>query len=203
MADRIKIPRSICDRAQEIYKKLYMSKKLSGCTIEGQLAASMFLACRQLEEPRTFKEIGATTQCPNKELHKCYKMALPVLGISAVPQGKPADHITRYCARLQIKDYGVQSAAKHVACAVQRENLLMGKHPISVACACIYLVGQLSDPASQRSFDQLAYVSAMAVSTIQKAYSEIYLRRLTLVPIDVEDVKWFTTTDLVHAMPPP
>ena len=85
-------------------------------------------------------------QCPNKELHTCYKMALQVLGISAVPRVKPADHITRYCARLKIKDYGVQSAAKHVACAVQRENLLMGKNPISVACACIYLVGQLSDP---------------------------------------------------------
>jgi hypothetical protein len=43
----------------------------------------------------------------------------------------------------------------------------------------------------------------MAAETIKKAYSEIYLHRLTLVPIDVEDVKWVTTTDLVHAMPPP
>jgi transcription initiation factor TFIIB len=202
MGDRIKIPRLICERAEEIYKKLYLTKKLSGRKIEGVLAASMFIACRQLGEPRTFKEIGATMECPNKELNKCYKMALPVLGISAVPQGKPADHITRYCARLEIKDYGAICAAKHVAGAVQRENLLVGKNPISIAGACIYLVGQLSDPASQRSFEQIAHVTGITAETIQKAYSEIYLRRLTLVPIDVEDVKWVTTTDLVHAMPP-
>jgi transcription initiation factor TFIIB len=203
MADQIKIPRLIRERAEEIYKKIYLSKKLRGRKIEGQLAAAMFIACRQLGEPRTFKEIGTTMQCQNKELNKCYKMALQVPGISAGPQAKHADHITRYCARLEIKDYGAIRAAMHVANAVQREHLLVGKNPVSIAGACIYLVGQLSDPTSQRSFDRIAYVTGMAAETIKKAYSEIYLHRLTVVPIDVEDVKWVTTTDLVHAMPPP
>ena len=102
------------------------------------------------------------------------------------------------------RDQGLRAicAAKHVAGAVQRENLLVGKNPSSIAGACIYLVGQLSDPASQRSFEQIAHVTSITADTRQKAYIEIHLRRLTLVPIDVEDVKWVTTTDLVHAMPP-
>ena len=204
MADRIKIPRIICERAEETYKKLYLTKKLKGRKTEGVLAAAMFIACKQAGEPRTFKEIGATMECPNKELHKCYKMALPALGISGtVPRTRTADHISRFCARLQIKDYGAICAAKHVADVAQRENIAAGKNPISIAGACIYLIGQLSDPASQKSFQEIAHVTGMEAGTIEKIYKEIYLHRQTLVPIDVEGVKWITTKDLVHAMPPP
>ncbi len=203
MADRIKIPRLVRERAEEIYKKMYLSKKLRGRKIEGQLGAAMYIACRQFGDPRTFKEIGTTIICPNKELHKCFKMALQLPGISAGPQATAADHITRYCASLEIKDYGAICAAKHVANAVRSENLLVGKHPNSIAGASIYLVGQLSDPASRRDFDRIADVTGMVKDTIKSAYREIHLHRLKLVPIDVEDVKWVTTMDLIHALPPP
>ena len=72
--------------------------------------------------------------------------------------------------------YGVIAAAKHVATAVQeqvvsksifasskfsskpffRQSIGTGKSPISLASACIYLVGQLSEQASRRSFGEPA-----------------------------------------------
>ena len=90
----------------------------------------------------------------------------------------------------------------HVASTVQRERLLLGRNPVVIAGACIYLVGQLSDPKSQRSFGQIAHVTGISADGIKNSYSELYLHRLAVVPIDVEDVKWVTSTALVRALPP-
>ena len=201
MSDRIKIPRLVCERAEEIYKKIYETQKLKGRKTEGVLAAAMFIACKQEGEPRTFKEIGVTMDCASKEQHKCYKMALTALGISVL-RTKTEDLVTRYCARMQWQ-YGAICAAKHVAKVAQRENIGTGKNPISIAAACIYLVGQLSDPTTMRSYGAIADVSGIAAGTIEKAYRELYVHRQTLVPIDAEDVKWITTEALVDSLPPP
>ena len=69
MAERIDIPHAIRGRAEEIYKQLYETKQLDGRIREGVLAASLFIACRQQQMPRTFKDIGCTvdrSKCPNK-----------------------------------------------------------------------------------------------------------------------------------------
>lgn len=201
MADRIKIPRIVCERAEELYKKLYETKQLRGRKTEGVLAAAMFIACKQEGEPRTFKDIGVTMECPNKELHKCYKMALTALNITVL-RTKTEDLITRYCARMEIKHYGAICAAKHVAKVADRESIGAGKNTISIAAACIYLIGQLSDPATQRSYDSIAAVTGVAAGTIVKAYSDIYLHRQTLVPVEVEGVKWVPIMP-VDSLPPP
>ena len=69
MAERIDSPHAIRGRAEEIYKQLYETKQLNGRNREGVLAASLFIACRQQQMPRTFKDIGCTVdhnKCPNK-----------------------------------------------------------------------------------------------------------------------------------------
>ena len=189
MADRIKIPPIVCERAEELYKQLYETKNLRGRKTEGVLAAVLFIACKQEGEPRTFKDIGVTMECPQKELHKCYKMALTALNITVV-RTKPADLIARYCARMEIKNYGVICAAKHVAKVADAEDIGTGKNTISVAAACIHLICQLSEPATQRSYDAIAAVTGVGAGTIAKAYSDIYLHRQTLVPIGVDGIMW-------------
>ena len=55
----------------------------------------------------------------------------------------------------------------------------------------IYLVGQLSEQASRRSFGAIAAVSGVAEATIQKAYQDIYPHRQVVVPgPSAADVKW-------------
>ena len=133
-------------------------------------------------------------------------MALKALGIDgqalrAGGGGQPADLVERYCAKLQLA-YGAIAATRHVATAVQEQAIGTGKSPISLASACIYLVCQLSEQASRRSFAAIAAVSGVAEATIQKAYQDIYPHRQVVVPgPSAADVKWEPAV-AVDALPP-
>ena len=91
-------------------------------------------------------------------------------------RGKQPSQKSAGRALLVVGRYGVIAAAKHVATAVQeqvvcksdfcsfeiffsnvfRQSIGTGKSPISLASACIYLVGQLSGSLSRRSFGEPA-----------------------------------------------
>jgi transcription initiation factor TFIIIB Brf1 subunit/transcription initiation factor TFIIB len=65
-----------------------------------------------------------------------------------------------------------------------------GKSPVSVAAACIYMIGQLSEPAHHRSFMQLAQVTGVTEATIRKAFRDLHELRARLVPGADAGVSW-------------
>ena len=105
MGERINIPALIRSRAEEHYRDIYVSRQLRGRKKEGILAAALYIACKQEGVPRTFKEIGSMTSQPNKEIHKCYKMALKALGLGNLVTGgavSAEEFVQRFCSYLQV-----------------------------------------------------------------------------------------------------
>jgi transcription initiation factor TFIIB len=201
MAERIAIPMLAQSRAEEHYRDLYVAKQLRGRRKEGVLAAVIYIACKQEKMPRTFKEIGAMTACPDKEIHKCYKLAMKALGINAalgsgvaggVSTTSAADFVSRYCSQLQLP-IGVDNAATHVARAVAKlpPGVMAGKSPISLAMASIYLVTRLDQAPSHRSFTQLAQMAGITEATIRKAYHDLHPHRVEVVPgPEIQGMSW-------------
>ena len=78
MADRINLPKTIIDRANNLFKMVHDGKNLKGRANDAIAAACLYIACRQEGVPRTFKEIVAVSTVSKKEIGRCFKLILKV-----------------------------------------------------------------------------------------------------------------------------
>ena len=62
------------DRCKNLFKEVHQEKQLRGRANDAVAAACLFLACRQEDVPRSFKEICAVSRHPKKEIGRCYKL---------------------------------------------------------------------------------------------------------------------------------
>ncbi|CAG0916138.1 unnamed protein product [Notodromas monacha] len=90
MADRINLPRTIVDRANLLFKQVHESRSLKGRSNDAIASACLYIACRQENVPRTFKEICAISKVSKKEI------GLPN------PVQRAATHIAKKAGELDI-----------------------------------------------------------------------------------------------------
>ena len=62
------------DRCNALFKQVHEEKHLKGRANDAVAAACLYIACRQEEVPRSFKEICAVSRHPKKEIGKCFKL---------------------------------------------------------------------------------------------------------------------------------
>ncbi len=62
------------DRCKTLFKQVYEEKRLKGRANDAIAAACLFIACRQEDVPRSFKEICAVSKHPKKEIGRCFKI---------------------------------------------------------------------------------------------------------------------------------
>jgi transcription initiation factor TFIIB len=179
MCEAIGLPRLIGDAAKHLYKQVDERKLLRGKSNDALIAACIFIACRQENVSRTFKEICALTKVPKKEIGRCFKALVRELDTNMHSQDMSgADLMYRFCSNL-----GLPAEVKKAAVAVGERakdlGTLAGKSPVSIAAACIYMVASLYDQA--RTPKEIAHVAGVSEVTIKNAYKILYSKREELV----------------------
>ena len=143
MADRINLPKTIVDRANQLFKMVSDGKFLKGRSNDAIAAACLYIACRQEGVPRTFKEIVAVSTVSKKEIGRCFKLILKAHDTS-VELITTGDFMSRFCGTLSLPRH-VQRAATTIAKKAVDLDIVPGRSPISVAAAAIYMASQASD----------------------------------------------------------
>lgn len=192
MADRIQLPRKIVDQANTLFKEVYESKTLKGRSNDAIASACLYIACRQEQVPRTFKEICAISRISKKEIGRCFKLIVKNLEKS-VHVITSADFMSRFCSNLQLPP-DVKNAATFIAKRAVELDLVGGRSPISLAAAAIYMASQAS--AIKKTARDIGEIAGVAEVTIRQSYKQIYPRAKDLFP---ENFK-FTTP--IHSLPP-
>jgi len=185
MADRINLPRTIQDRANNLFKMVHDGKNLKGRSNDAIASASLYIACRQEGVPRTFKEICAVSKISKKEIGRCFKLILKALDTS-VDLITTGDFMSRFCSTLTLPN-SVQKAATSIARAAVDLDIVPGRSPISVAAAAIYMASQASE--HKRPQKEIGDVAGVADVTIRQSYKLMYPRAEELFP---KDFKFFT-----------
>ncbi|TRY63995.1 hypothetical protein TCAL_00793 [Tigriopus californicus] len=167
MCDRINLPRTITERANNLFKTVHEGRNLRGRSNEAIAAASLYIACRQEGVPRTFKEIVAVSTVSKKEIGRCFKLILKAHDDTNVDIITTGDFMDRFCGTLGLPR-DVQRAATHIAKTAVDLDIVPGRSPISVAAAAIYMASQASsDPRSQK---EIADIAGVADVTIRQSY---------------------------------
>jgi len=194
--DAMNIAKTVQDAAKHIFKMTDDAKLFKGKSQEVIIAGCIFIACRQSNVPRTFREVFALTKVPKKEIGRTFKMLEKFLQddrnkhlVRPMDNGTPVpatsstnatELCARYCAGLRFSNNHLMARISSELCEKSSSvKDLAGRSPLSVAAACIYMVSHLMGEG--KTSKSIATVAGVSDGTIKTAYRFLYQARENLI----------------------
>lgn len=188
MSNNAGIPKIIIDEAMRQHKKLSEMKTFRGCNRDGIIAASVYIAGRIHNYPRTAKEIASIFILDTTSATKGCKNAMNLLNTMEKEnanskthfcQTKPTAFIERYCSRLNLNKE-LTKVCQFVAAKIEKNNLIPENTPHSVAAGIIYFVAQSCNlNISKKNVNICSEISEV---TINKCYKKLEKMKSILIP---------------------
>jgi transcription initiation factor TFIIB len=133
------------------------------------LAASVYSACREMETPRTMKDIAAKSNVNRKDIARSYRTLIFELDIRT-PVVNPMKCIARVANRLSVSEKIKQQALSIMKEVVNKE-ISAGKEPMGLAATVLYA----SSIRSEEKIPQKDIASASGVTevTIRNRFKDL------------------------------
>lgn len=161
--------RSIRESASKIYRSALEANLIRGRTIDGVVAASIYIACRQSGLPRTLDEVAQFTSVSRKNLGRIERFLKRELNIKLVPPSA-TDYIPRFASQLELSN---KSEAKAIEIINESNEFTSGKGPQGIAAAALYISSiLLGERKSQKVVAEAAGVTEVTVRNRYKEISE-------------------------------
>lgn len=189
LASQAGIPKLIIDDAMRYHKKISEAKTFRGLNRDGIIAASIYVAARLNDYPRTAKEIATIFHLDNTSATRGCKNAISIINElehnmengekTMLCKTTPQSFIERYCSRLNINQE-LTRLCTFIAIRIQNNNLVPENTPHSIAAGIIYFVSQECNlNVSKRQVNDVSEISEV---TINKCYKKLEGIREQLVP---------------------
>ncbi|WP_407416449.1 transcription initiation factor IIB [Methanobrevibacter sp.] len=165
------LPNDVRENASLIYRKALENRLIIGRTVEGVVSASIYIACRQCNIPRTLAEIAVESSASKKQIARIQRSLARELKIKLTPPS-PSDYIPRFATELELSG---KSQAKAIKIAEQSKNrgLANGKGPNGIAAAALYIASlMVNERKSQRDIAEVAGVTEVTLRNRYKELSE-------------------------------
>jgi transcription initiation factor TFIIB len=189
MAQNGGISKICVDEALVIHKDISEQKMFRGCNRAGTIAASIYIACRLNECPRTAHELAEIFHLDKTSATNGCSLALDMLNNvdrnhgseeqSTMISTSPKDFIERYCSRLNMSKQQIMLAL-FIAKKVESSNLIPDNTPNSIAAGITYFVCQLFD--LNRSKTDIKVVCGVSEVTINKCFKKLETIKDQIVP---------------------
>lgn len=188
--ETINMGQNVTNAAKHIFKLVDKHKILKGKPQEAIIAGCIFIACRQNNVGRTFREIFTLTNVHKKEVGRIFKTLQSFLqkiqdtegdgavGLNTVTNydnraAEAEDLVQRYVSYLGLKDQQkISRISKELCIESKKYSKLVGRSPLSVAAACIYMACHLVN--EPRSTAEIAKYSGVSDGTVKNSYKFLY-----------------------------
>ena len=196
------ISKMIIDEALRVHKRISEHKTFRSLNRDGVVGASIYIACKIHNCPRTPKEIATIFNLDNTSATKGCKNAVSIINElesnldnsekTNFCKTKPEAFIERYCSRLSINDE-LTKVCQFIAVMIEKQNLIPENTPHSIASGIIYFVACMCHlPITKKDVNR---ISDMSEVTINKCYKKLYDMRDRLLPKMIVD-KYARTTEI-------
>jgi len=111
-------------------------KDLRGRTTSGILSAAIYIACRELETPKTLKDILAVSTITRRDTTRSYRQLVFELDLK-IPVVDPMKCIARVANRAHLSEMAKRQAIS-IMHAVRKAGLSDGKNPMGLAATVLY-----------------------------------------------------------------
>ncbi|MBS7627990.1 hypothetical protein KEJ36_04180, partial [Candidatus Bathyarchaeota archaeon] len=176
MSTSLNIPRHILETASVIYRRALKLHLIRGRSIQGMVAAAIYMACRQCGVARTLDEISRVSLLSKKEIGRSYRFMVKELG-EFVPPITPLHYVSRFSNQLGIQGKTERLAA-HIIKIATEMGLTSGRGPTGIAAAALYVASILN--GGRLTQRELAEVANVTEVTVRNRYASL-LKHLDLV----------------------
>jgi len=127
----------VAERSAYFYRKALQKSLIKGRSISGFVAASIYLACKERMIPRTMDEVCRAAGVDRPFATHCYKILVGEMHIEP-PVTDPFRSVSKISAKAGIEER-VSRRAMEILSAVASHTAIVGKNPIVLAAAALYL----------------------------------------------------------------
>jgi len=169
LSGTLNIPERTRETALVIYREAWANDLIHGRSIEKILAASLYMACRKDNVPRTLDELENATKVGRKDIIKTSKLLAARLDMRLVP-ASPRDYVKRFCAKLNLARAVEERALAIINEAVEK-HITSGRGPTGIAASAIYIAAILcGDRKTQKDVSEATGVTEV---TLRVRYKEL------------------------------
>jgi len=169
LTDKLHIPKPIKEKAAVIYRKGLEKGLVRGRSTSSLAAASLYVACRATRTPRTLEEIARKSPLGKREIARCYRLMLRELNLR-MPVPKAQYRVPKIGGKLELGE-GTQRAAIKILGEADRLKISVGKDPMGLAAAALYLACTMN--GENRTQKDIAEAAGITEVTIRNRYKEL------------------------------
>jgi transcription initiation factor TFIIB len=171
LSEKLHVSSSIKELAAVIYRKALDEDLTRGRTIAGIIAAALYVACRFTKTPKTLNDIVRVSSRSRGEVSRVYRLLVRTLKIG-MPSHDPLNYVSRIAAKANIPGE-VQGVAVKILRKAKRKRLTMGKDPLGVASAVLYIACQKEgENVTQKEISEAAGVTEVTLRNRKKELVE-------------------------------
>jgi transcription initiation factor TFIIB len=141
IAEKLSLGEEVVERAAYIYRKAVEKRVTRGRSTACLAAAVLYAAIREMQIPRSLKDIAASGNVDRKELTRSYRTLLNTLDIK-MPIEDPIRSLARIGSAIDASPKTTRRA-REILGRANAQGLSAGKDPMAQAGAALYLASQL------------------------------------------------------------
>lgn len=169
LKDKLGLPDAVIEKAAYIYRRARQRRLTLGRSNAVLLAAATYIACRELEVPKTLYDIAITSNTKRKVLSKEYRLLVTELDLT-VPIAEPIKCIAKVANRSNVSEKTKRKALTIMRLLVTKE-LSAGKNPMGFAASIIYLASLYT--GEKKNQVEIADAAGVTEVTLRNRYRDL------------------------------
>lgn len=135
--DILSLHHLVIEKAVYIYSKIRQRKRTNGVSIKLVIVSALYIACREMDIPRTLKEISGISNIDEKKSSRFYRKMILELDFK-VPQTDPQKAVIKISNICKTSERAKRYALKMMSTII-RMKPFNSKNPMGLAGAIVYL----------------------------------------------------------------
>jgi transcription initiation factor TFIIB len=169
LSDKLHIPFSVREMTAVLYRKALSSDLVRGRSIAAIVAAALYAACRFTKTPKTLKEVVGASHRGRNEVAAAYRLLIRTLQMK-MPIHDSLDYVSKIACEAGICGE-TQGLAVKILREAKRKRITIGKDPMGVAAAVLYIACKLmGENVTQK---EIADASGVTEVTIRNRKKEL------------------------------
>ena len=169
LKDKLGLPDAVIEKAAYIYRRARQRRLTLGRSNAVLLAAATYIACRELEVPKTLYDIAITSNTKRKVLSKEYRLLVTELDLT-VPIAEPMKCIAKVANRSNVSEKTKREALTIMRLIVTKE-LSAGKNPMGFAASIVYLASLYTGEKKNQA--EIADAAGVTEVTLRNRYRDL------------------------------
>ena len=161
-SDKLTVSEAVTEKAAYFYRKAFERGLVRGRSITSIIAASLYAACRDMEVPRTLKDVAAVSNVKRKDLARSYRLLLKEMDIK-MPVADSLRCVSRIASRAGVSEK-TQRRAREILVTAKQMRITAGKDPMGFAASALYVACTLEgETKTQKDVAEAAGVTEVTI----------------------------------------